>query len=445
LGVGKHDAHSRVRALTAVYHLVFRLKRTCGRQRREIAQCPPRSMDEGWGVHMPIVFVHGVATREGPRYTRESRLRNALLRRLILPLWEPKPRADVIFNPYWGDLGATPRWNLACLPAEGLEAFGTAATWLPEAMTTEAAPATSPNRILLDTSRHDLLDGIDLLWTAAAQLDTDAEQLADLAAATIEYARPNKRPAWLDEVDDDRAFLARLEREVGRTTEAGIGPERTEAFGVGDRWIDLKRATRFLRSAMIDTAGKQTMSFARQRLALPMALFLGDVFKYLSERGTAEAPGPIVRRVLAACEEGRAVADATNSRLIVIGHSLGGVIACDVLSGFSPQLDVDVLVTVGSQVGLFEELKLFVASDAAVPRDDMRLAERPQRVRAWINTLDYGDALAFEVGRVFHGATDYAYKTGSLRRAHSSYLVQPGFYERLRANLATVLSELDEP
>ncbi|MBB4716917.1 hypothetical protein BJ965_006799 [Streptomyces luteogriseus] len=50
-----------------------------------------------------------------------------------------------------------------------------------------------------------------------------------------------------------------------------------------------------------------------------------------------------------------------------MAHSMGGNIVHDVLSFHRPKVHIDLLVTVGTQVGLFEELKLFAASDPGVP------------------------------------------------------------------------------
>ena len=61
-------------------------------------------------------------------------------------------------------------------------------------------------------------------------------------------------------------------------------------------------------------------------------------------------------------------AGAPNEPLVVIGHSLGGVISMDLLSHFRTDIDVDLFVTIGSQVAHFEEMKLYHASDTGDSR-----------------------------------------------------------------------------
>ena len=393
---------------------------------------------------MPIVFVHGVANRKDRRYDRDQRTRDALFRALVLPLWATLPNMATIVNPYWGDSGATPRWNLACLPRDRLERFGASpGDELTVVLAGVAAQKSPPDRLLLETARRDLLDAIDLLWEAVDQLDADPERLADLAAALVAYARRNKDPGWLTEVDDDIAFLSRLQYEVERAgdTGAGTGDEALERFGGRGAWLELQRAARLLRTAVAGTAGSRAASATRWLLAEPVTRFIGDVLAYVGTRGTAAVPGPIVGQVIAALEQARAACSPADRRLVVVGHSLGGVIAYDVLTGFRPELEVDALVSVGSQVGLFEELKLFVARDETVPSKDLPLMPRPTNLHAWINVLDDSDLLAFVAGPIFDGVIDYRHRTGSVLHAHGRYLLQPGFHERLRAHLGDAFRE----
>ena len=44
---------------------------------------------------------------------------------------------------------------------------------------------------------------------------------------------------------------------------------------------------------------------------------------------------------------------------MIVGHSLGGVITYNILTHFAPEIAVDVFVSVGSQVALFEEMTLY--------------------------------------------------------------------------------------
>jgi pimeloyl-ACP methyl ester carboxylesterase len=175
--------------------------------------------------------------------------------------------------------------------------------------------------------------------------------------------------------------------------------------------------------------------------------FLGDVFVYIlqRERGSVEQPGPIVSTVLDALQaawDGRTKEDP---RLVVVAHSMGGNIMYEILTHYLPgrgsEIRVDVLVTVGSQVGIFEEMKLFAASDPAIPRDPARdRVQKPAAVDRWLNVFDRNDVFSFAAGAVFDGVEDFSYSTGKgLLGAHGAYFALPSFHRRLEARLREVL------
>lgn len=72
---------------------------------------------------------------------------------------------------------------------------------------------------------------------------------------------------------------------------------------------------------------------------------------------------------------------------IVLAHSLGSVVAYEALWAY-PELEVDLLVTFGSPLGI----RGFVF-DRLVPRPD-RPGKRPPGVRRWVNIADPGDVCA---------------------------------------------------
>src|SRR5829696_2966593 len=69
---------------------------------------------------MPIVFVHGVGTRLGKAYHNGVAMKRKFLDDHFADLTIEGKRVggceDWSF-PYWGDLGAQFRWNMASLPA----------------------------------------------------------------------------------------------------------------------------------------------------------------------------------------------------------------------------------------------------------------------------------------------------------------------------------------
>ena len=97
-------------------------------------------------------------------------------------------------------------------------------------------------------------------------------------------------------------------------------------------------------------------------LARPwVGLFLGDVFTYLYHNGLREKIRAALREKLLAAH----AALLPGEKLIIFGHSMGGVILVDMLcspadAGLPADFKVDALLTVGSQPGLFQALGLFM-------------------------------------------------------------------------------------
>jgi hypothetical protein len=151
---------------------------------------------------------------------------------------------------------------------------------------------------------------------------------------------------------------------------------------------------------------------------------------YLNERGPTQSDaGPIATTVMTAIDA--AVGEAPDTPLVIIAHSMGGNIVYDILSHFRPDLECELLLTVGSQVGLFEELCLLARGKHEQCPELDRVARLPN-IRRWINVFDYNDVLGFAASKIFDGVDDFAYSTGSgVVKAHSSYFLMPRFYRRL--------------
>ena len=126
-----------------------------------------------------------------------------------------------------------------------------------------------------------------------------------------------------------------------------------------------------------------------------------------------------------------------DEKLIVVAHSMGGNIVYDILSHFDPSIKIDALITVGSQVALFKELRLY-AEDKS-PKVDAGVARKPDCVGTWLNVFDPLDVLGFAASGVFKGVHDFAFSTqASALDAHSTYFLRPTFHERLRERLVEV-------
>jgi len=388
---------------------------------------------------MPLVFVHGVGAREGPGFEDAVAARDALFRRFMLARVLADPAAAAISNPYWGRHGARPAWSHASLPGDEVEALGPE----DEVLAMVGAPVLEEGdeAPLLGAARRSLEEAVDLLWATASDEPGGAEELAGLAVRAVDYARNEPDRTWLAEVGSDEEFLAELERRVDAWTPSSApGVEEAagyEALGGAETWARIGEAADRIRGFVGRLAGRAVVEVARSPAHKRTALFLGDILVYLRERGTAEAPGDIVREVAGALDGARAAVRPEDPRVIVVAHSMGGNIVYDLLTHFRPDLRVDLLATVGSQVAFFEELKLFLESDGAVPAKPTDRVSKPANVDRWINIFDRNDILGFAGEGVFSGVEDYDYSTGKgLLFAHTTYFLRPSFHDRLGERVA---------
>lgn len=380
---------------------------------------------------MPVVFIHGVNVREGPQYHRAAASRDAYLRAYLSEATGVAPGG--ILNPYWGQYGARFSWNLASVPTGAYETLGPElAIELLEQIAPNVRPDSGGNVLSTIAREYSLESAIDASWAHVELLDLENEPrlIAEAARAATEYAVEMPSPRWLVEIHSDDAFLQRLLRESSGAT-GGI-----ETFGSSTVFSRLCAGVYALRQVPHDLSAA-TISSLRRRANADVARFAGDACTYFTTRGTAEAPGPIVDAVMGALQEA-ASADSSLGPLIVIAHSMGGNIAYDVLTGFAPDITCDVLVTVGSQVALFEEMKQFVSSDDALPNEIRQRVLKPANVKRWLNVFDRVDPLSYAAGRVFEGVEDVTFSaSASPLYAHVRYFEFPRFFQLLAARLAT--------
>lgn len=298
---------------------------------------------------MPIVFVHGVATRADDR-KNEQQLRTAELnlRRFVAPMLAPDPENVTVINAYWGDIGVSMAWNGASVPG--------------------AEPL----------------------------------RFTDHPLVTL--------------------FEAGGAREIARE--------------VGRRGLNIPG---YLAS--------RAVSLARQRLSQQAIIFLGDAALYLATRGVADQIGAIPQRVLDALITAHAIKQERNGEpLVVLSHSMGGQIMYDLFTYFlphKPKLDlfVDFWASASSQIGLFEELKLFIASSPDHgPRNPVPFPDR-KRLGHWLNVWDPHDYLSFTVRGIIEDVEDEDYDSGlAVTGAHFGCIKQPSFYTLLAQKVRTHLA-----
>jgi hypothetical protein len=180
-----------------------------------------------------------------------------------------------------------------------------------------------------------------------------------------------------------------------------------------------------------------------------ITLFFGDVFVYLQEQVREDGqPGPIAQVLLDALVEAAENQKQRNGEpLVILSHSMGGQVVYDAVTYFMdrvPELKdvrVDFWCATASQVGLFEELKLFRASDttiggiAGMAREKVPFPDR-KRLGHWWNVWDSNDFISYTGAPIFEGVHDEPYDSGmSVLQAHGGYLQRPSFYRRFAERL----------
>lgn len=397
---------------------------------------------------MPLVFVHGVSNRQGPKYDAGVKARDALFRRFLLGSHRRSDGAEVpIVNPYWGDLGGRLRWNGASLPAgDDVEALGSQNETLVELYASALADDDfeSSDQAILQVARRSLSDAVDLLWVASVVSidpddDTDPKGLAALGDSAYSYALANPTPPdWLHEMNDDEDLISRLSEEV-ESYASGTSADNGEAeaddwepLGLGDAaraaWGAISNGARTLRIAVTGRVGRTVSERVRPAIAPGVVGFLGDVLAYLHQQ--QDAAGSIRDLVARAINDAQSLVEQ-GDELVIVAHSMGGNIVYDLLTSDLSETKVPLLITAGTQIGFFEELKLFTKSDDAIPSGSSPKVKKPPKVERWLNIFDYSDLLGFRVEPIIEGAEDFSYGTGSLLNAHGQYFLQPGFHERL--------------
>jgi hypothetical protein len=290
-------------------------------------------------------------------------------------------------------------------------------------------------------ARNSVEAALDFLCSAGAlkvQSQKQAAELANLAARFADYSKDRKTLDPAVGAKDDIALITFLKKEIGSSEPpSGGGEGGWESLGtLEDAWTRIGEGLSRAKSAIGNLGSGAILSFTRSALNDTVSRFLGDVLVYLDQRGDMTKPGPIVKRILGQLSEAAEKGKAKGEKFVVVAHSMGGNVTYDILTHFAPDLEVDAFVTVGSQVGLFEELKLFRGSAKEFSKAAGRNVPKPSNVGGWINVFDQNDILSYSTRVIFEGTDDFAYGTGvGVMGAHGAYFTRPSFYRRLAERL----------
>ncbi|MEU6841948.1 hypothetical protein ABZ930_08760 [Streptomyces sp. NPDC046716] len=376
-----------------------------------------------------VVFIHGTGVREprfGALYARTAQGLGALaphVRVVPYPWGEtygavlaargasiPEPQGGTSRGP--DDADETDPWALLYEDHQAELALAAAGTGTVVTAPGAEFPDERPRRLLLrlDDLAPELGRGLPmraaalarspLLGPAAAALDPDelARLLARALAAAVIGAALDADAPVLCTGDVRDAAVDRIAEALGATPDgAGRGL--------------------FLRTVKRPLMRAGSRAAVRRRRALTEAVHpaAGDILRYL-------ARGADVRRGL------RDLIAAQEPPVVLLGHSLGGIIALDTLV-LDPQPAVELLVTVGSQAP-------FLYETGALP-SLVHPQPLPPHVPDWLNLYDRRDLLGYIGAGLFPGrVTDVA--TDSRQPfpvAHSAYWDDPAVYRAIAARL----------
>ncbi|NWG18833.1 MAG: hypothetical protein HXY39_00755 [Chloroflexi bacterium] len=340
---------------------------------------------------MPVLFVHGIGIHDVSRFQqRFVAVRDSLRVHMATPL-----PPEAFFPVFWGDWGPaawyrgraleTPHPKAAQAPLPADPALDTLQTLLAEP---------GPLRELLAT-----LSISDDTLVRAAALSAGAPDRAALTVKRLAVrtrlltphhaALPGSQVAagW-DALRDVLALIFEPQRAVPK----GL----PQAFSY-PLWAAVTSLARHMRAGLMQLTTE----------------FLGDALAYFSR-------GAEVRRLVDA-----AVRQACQARpgepVILIGHSLGGVIAYEYLvdPAFRGRPPARLLATVGAPVALFAEYGMLAGQTRG--NGPPRPAGLPH---PWLNIYDPDDLLSLPIGGVFpqHAGGDRSCASGKpFPASHSAY------------------------
>lgn len=368
-----------------------------------------------------LVFVHGVATRSGSEYDHAVANRELLFREMAF-----KDSTVDFWTPMWGDF----------VPSINPELFHTNAQ-VPSYSLGSGSP--------LATGGLGISDGMTLSATTGVSLSAFAAEnpAAALDAIFTEVVGQADRDSRLLDQGDLDAFRRAVERfEAGTPDDAfaqvnsdaeiskALEEDGASSFGLVSA---IGHAVSAVTDRLRNAASTVAFNTVRDDVIPAVAQFMGDVFVYLKDDHLRERiRAEIVRKMLEAHEQARKAREP----LLLVGHSMGGVILVDILqkpalAGLPEDFRVSALMTVGSQPGLFQSLNVLSAD----PPGGV-LASMPQCVDTWHNVFDPIDPLAFRAETVFAGVRDFSFDSiTGLASAHTAYFKRPQFYARCRERL----------
>lgn len=413
---------------------------------------------------MPILYIHGVSVRDESGWQQVE----TLLRQYVAPQLACDPHNVEIKYCFWGNQAAQLSWLGSSIPNSPVRhALNASAERIKKGRARLAGvstrikergflPRNKEGRLALEfrpklkrlryLSKERLSD-----FCTAAVLENNlfsAKDKALFAAAADEVVHSEEAMAEMTKcrtLEEEMAYLENRVKLRFENLRHGIKDKLAHKKDLAQSFGD--HVTEGLTRGVFGPtfAATRVMMEMKQPLGQFVTRFIGDVFTYLHRRGDAAQPGPIPQCVINELVELREIQKARSGEpIVVLSHSMGGQIMYDMVTHFLPQLPeledvrIDFWCASASQVGFFEELKLFLNSSPDYGAHASRLVPFPSRKHLghWWNVWDHNDIVSYSTDGIIEGVDDEAYNSGmDIVTAHLGYLLLPSFYRKFAVKL----------
>lgn len=329
----------------------------------------------------PLLVIHGIGNRSEAVFNQTT----AFLQEGLIDDYQ-------LVRVFWGDLGGVGANLEDTLPDifPGAQADRTATRALAETDEIDAAAIISAR-----------VTGQSVMASEAVRSGADAvavrHAIADAVRSTQFIKREQDVELLSAVADQITAALSEHAIDYGAaTTRLGI----TVRAGCGDQIGAIIRAADAMIGKITGQLGGTLNQLLRRKMAMPVALSLGDVVGYHQNR-------PEIHQRLFDRLDRDAPGWGTRGKPInVMAHSLGGLLALDAALGAEGrQLEINRLVTFGSQPAFFHVM----APRYGLPHYEKgKRVTLPDTIRHWTNLWHRLDVLAFVAEPVFelHDGSD---------------------------------------
>ena len=383
---------------------------------------------------MPTLLIHGIGQHNQAEFQSffldvRDRLRDSVVKTRGYSVPE-----QAFFPVFWGDWGPAAWYQGRELPADAPISPAMPSGSMELAAAIQAKSLSASAASTLDAG----LEALQIVLSAPSPLQEVLDELGISAAELLHAAGQTFGQPHRSEATVNLLLVRALLQRSKRTRNITARPEARQALqALLALFLDQQQTVQKGLPLALTYPFWATMTMLvghlRSNIMQVATSYVGDVMMYLAR--AAALRQFVHNTVIEACRQ------RPNEPLVIIAHSLGGVIAYDYAAdpAFADRPPIDLLVTIGSQVALFAEYGLVQGATMPVelgPRAQRPIYKDPQLCDRWLNFYDPADFLSFPIGRMFLGAAegDQICSAGKpFPASHSAYWDNNQLYEAIAA------------